>query len=109
VPLHFTGFHPDFKLMHLPHTPPEILEEARLLAMDMGVHYVYVGNVHTKEGNNTYCPQCKTLVVRRSWHVVHEINLQDGRCSTCGHGIPIVESDVALRRKAYMPLYEVLA
>ncbi len=109
VPLHFTAFHPDFKLMHLPHTAEEILEEARLLAMDLGIHYVYVGNVHTKEGNNTYCPKCKTLVARRSWHVVHEINLQNGGCPKCDHKIPIIESDSSQRRGANMPLYEVLA
>jgi pyruvate formate lyase activating enzyme len=109
VPLHFTAFHPDFKLMHIHHTPPEVLEEARLLAMDMGIHYVYVGNVHTTEGNNTYCPKCKTLIVQRSWHIVHEINLENGCCPTCGHKIPIIESAPAQRRRAYMPLYEVLA
>jgi pyruvate formate lyase activating enzyme len=109
VPLHFTAFHPDFKLMHLPHTPEEILEEARLLAMDLGVHYVYVGNVHTKEGNNTYCPKCKTLLVRRSWHLVHEINLRDGCCPTCCHAIPMIESAPSQRRNRTMPLYEVLA
>ncbi|MDZ7361592.1 MAG: AmmeMemoRadiSam system radical SAM enzyme [candidate division KSB1 bacterium] len=109
VPLHFTAFHPDFKLMHLPHTSQDILEEARLLAMDIGIHYVYVGNVHTNEGNNTYCPKCKTLIVRRSWHAVHEINLQNGCCPNCGHKIPMIESEPSQRRRANLPLYEVLA
>jgi pyruvate formate lyase activating enzyme len=108
VPLHFTAFHPDFKLMHLPHTSEKILEEARLVAMDFGIHYVYVGNVNTKQGNNTYCPNCKTLVVRRSWHAVHEINLQNGCCPQCGHRIPIIASDPSQRRQWSTPLYEVL-
>lgn len=109
VPLHFTAFHPDFKLMHLPPTAEKVLEAARLLAMDIGLHYVYVGNVHTQEGNNTYCPKCKTLIVRRSWHLVHAINLKNGGCPKCGHKIPIVESDTSQRRNRAMPLYEVLA
>ncbi|MDZ7288433.1 MAG: AmmeMemoRadiSam system radical SAM enzyme [candidate division KSB1 bacterium] len=108
VPLHFTAFHPDFKLMHLPPTSPKTLEDARSLAMDLGIHYVYVGNVHTREGNNTYCPKCKTLIVRRSWHAVQEISLNNGCCPNCGHKIPIVESDPSYRRQWSMPLYEVL-
>lgn len=90
VPLHFTAFHPDFKLMHLPHTAPELLEDLRLMAMDMGLHYVYIGNVHTPAGNNTYCPSCKTLLVRRSWHKVHEIHLRNGGCPTCQRKIPLI-------------------
>jgi pyruvate formate lyase activating enzyme len=109
VPLHFTGFHPDFKLMHLPPTPGHVLEEARLLALEMGMHYVYVGNVTTKEGNNTYCPGCRTLLIRRSWHAVHEINLTGGCCPACGMKIPIVESRAWQRRQRSMPMYEVVA
>lgn len=91
VPLHFTAFHPDFKLMHLPHTPPALLEELRQMAMALGLHYVYIGNIHTREGNNTYCPSCGTLLVRRSWHKVHEIHLQSGCCPNCKQRIPIIE------------------
>jgi pyruvate formate lyase activating enzyme len=91
VPLHFTAFHPDFKLTHLPQTSGVVLEQARLLAMDMGIHYCYVGNVHTKDGNNTYCPKCGLLLVRRAWHAVHEINLKNGYCPGCGHQIPVSE------------------
>lgn len=108
VPLHFTGFHPDFKLMHLPPTSEKILEDARLLAMDLGVQYVYIGNVHTKEGNNTYCPKCKSLLVQRSWHAVQEINLRDGCCPKCGYKIPLVENAPPRRTRA-LPRYEVLA
>lgn len=107
VPLHFTAFHPDFKLMHLPQTSGEILEEARHLAMDLGIHYCYVGNVHTKEGNNTYCPRCHTLLMRRTWHAVHEINLENGCCPTCGHRIPMIESTPG-QRNLHAPTYEVL-
>lgn len=89
VPLHFTAFHPDFKLMHLPQTSNAVLEEARLLAMELGIHYVYVGNVHTREGNNTYCPQCRTLLIERSWHSVRAINVEDNSCPCCGHAIPL--------------------
>ena len=107
VPLHFTAFHPDFKLVQLPSTSSDVLERARRLAMDMGIHYCYVGNVHTKEGNNTYCPECRALLVRRTWHAVHEINLEDGCCPTCSHRIPIFESAPA-QRNASAPMYEVL-
>ncbi len=99
VPLHFTAFHPDFKLMHVPHTPGHVLEEARLLALELGIHYVYVGNVHTAEGNNTYCPICRALLIRRTWHTVHEINLQEGHCPQCGHLIPHVASPKTQRRR----------
>jgi pyruvate formate lyase activating enzyme len=74
----------------LPHTPNAVLEEARLLALELGVHYVYVGNVHTKEGNNTYCPICRALLIARTWHTVQAINLDEDSCPRCGHKLPLV-------------------
>lgn len=90
VPLHFTAFHPDYRLMHLPRTPSAVLEEARLLAMDLGMHYVYVGNMHTREGNNTYCPQCRELLIERSWHNVRAAHITGSACPQCGHPVPLV-------------------
>jgi pyruvate formate lyase activating enzyme len=58
VPLHFTAFHPDYKLDQLPPTPPATLSRARRIARDAGLHYVYTGNVHDPEGGTTYCPGC---------------------------------------------------
>ncbi|MDQ1407317.1 MAG: pyruvate formate lyase activating enzyme, partial [Acidobacteriaceae bacterium] len=67
VPLHFTAFHPDFKLRDKPATPPETLHRARKIALDAGLHYVYEGNIFS-EGANTACPSCGELLIRRSWH-----------------------------------------
>ena len=69
VPLHFTAFHPDFKLQDKPATPPETLHRARKLAMRMGLKYVYEGNIYS-DGANTICPGCKQIVITRSWHSV---------------------------------------
>jgi pyruvate formate lyase activating enzyme len=87
VPLHFTAFHPDFKLQDKPPTPPETLHRARAIALEAGLHYVYEGNIVT-DGGNTACPGCGTLLVRRSWHNVLENRLQDGACPNCGLAIP---------------------
>ncbi len=87
VPLHFTAFHPDFKLRHIPRTPPETLHAARATALDVGLHYVYEGNIYS-DGAHTSCPSCKTLLIRRSWHAIEENRLVEGRCPKCGLAIP---------------------
>lgn len=87
VPLHFTAFHPDFKLRDKPRTPPETLHAARKIALDAGLHYVYEGNIHSGSAD-TFCPGCGELVIRRSWHDVLENSLRDGACPSCGHAIP---------------------
>jgi pyruvate formate lyase activating enzyme len=87
VPLHFTAFHPDFKLRDKPQTPAETLHAARAIALEAGLHYVYEGNIHS-DGGNTYCPSCKKLLIRRSWHDVEENHLKDGHCPGCGVAIP---------------------
>jgi pyruvate formate lyase activating enzyme len=83
VPLHFTAFHPDFKLTDKPKTPPETLHRARALAMQMGLKYVYEGNIFS-DGANTICPGCKRVVVTRSWHSVMSNRLKNGSCANCG-------------------------
>ena len=65
IPLHFTAFHPDFKMRDLPRTPQDTLNRARKIAINMGMKYVYVGNVHDIEGQTTYCPSCKTHLIQR--------------------------------------------
>jgi len=87
VPVHFTAFHPDFKLRNIPGTPPETLHEARQVALEVGLHYVYEGNIRS-EGAHTFCPSCKTLLIRRSWHDVQENHLKNGCCPKCGLAIP---------------------
>jgi pyruvate formate lyase activating enzyme len=84
VPMHFSRFHPQYKLLHLPPTPAETLVEARKIALDAGIHYSYIGNVDTPEGGNTYCPKDKTLCIARNGYVITENKLSDGRCPTCG-------------------------
>lgn len=87
VPLHFTAFHPDFKLQDKPPTPPETLHRARKIALAAGLHYVYEGNI-VSEAASTRCPECDTLLIRRSWHNVLENNLKNGSCTKCGLAIP---------------------
>jgi pyruvate formate lyase activating enzyme len=87
VPLHFTAFHPDFKLQNKPRTPPETLHRARRIALDAGLHYVYEGNIFSEAGN-TYCPDCGTAVIVRSWHDVLENTLKEGNCPACGCNVP---------------------
>jgi pyruvate formate lyase activating enzyme len=87
VPLHFTAFHPDFKLQDKPPTPPETLHRARKIARDAGLHYVYEGNI-LSDAASTRCPQCDTLLIRRSWHSVLENNLKNGACPKCSLAIP---------------------
>jgi pyruvate formate lyase activating enzyme len=87
VPLHFTAFHPDFKLQDKPPTPPETLHRARKIARDAGLHYVYEGNI-ISDAASTRCPGCETLLIRRSWHKVLENNLENGSCPKCQLGIP---------------------
>ncbi len=87
VPLHFSRFMPTFKLTNLPPTPIEKLEEARNIAMQAGLKYVYVGNVPGYEGENTYCPRCGKVVVKRRGYAVEELNIKDGKCKFCGYKI----------------------
>ena len=88
VPLHFTAFHPDFKLLHKPKTPPETLFTARKLAMQSGIKYCYTGNIHYKEGQTSFCHCCKTKLIERDWHVVTSNNLAKNKCRVCGTIIP---------------------
>ncbi len=87
VPLHFTAFHPDFKLRDRPATPPATLTRARRIGREVGLRYVYTGNVHDTEGGATLCPGCGTVVIARDWHVVTPRAIGDGRCTSCGTAI----------------------
>jgi len=89
VPLHFTAFHPDFKMMDVPRTPPQTLRRARHIALEHGLRYVYTGNVHDPDGQTTTCPSCGTAVVVRDWYVMQEYALDDhGACRACGATLP---------------------
>jgi len=84
VPLHFSAFHPDWKMSELPPTPPSTLTQARRIAMDAGLNYVYTGNVHDTEGGTTFCPQCQAALIERDWYHIRHYDLpSDGRCPHC--------------------------
>ena len=84
TPLHFSRFHPAYKLTNLPPTPVDTLNKAREIAMDKGLKYVYIGNVPGTEGDNTYCPNCKALLVERVGYQILQNNIKSGKCSHCG-------------------------
>jgi pyruvate formate lyase activating enzyme len=89
VPLHFSAFHPDFKMRDVPRTPPETLHLARRIAREHGLRYVYTGNIHDPDGQTTYCPGCERPVIVRDWYVLGGYELSDaGTCVHCGHQIP---------------------
>ena len=89
VPLHFTAFHPDYKMMDRAPTPPETLTRAREIGMRNGLRYVYTGNVHDETGSSTYCPNCHEKVIGRDWYIITAWNLDsEGRCKSCRTQIP---------------------
>ena len=89
VPLHFTAFHPDWKMMDKPATPAATLTRARAIAVKNGLHYVYTGNVHDPAGSSTYCHGCNTRVIERDWYQLGEWRLDaGGACLNCGTQIP---------------------
>jgi pyruvate formate lyase activating enzyme len=86
--LHFSRFWPMYKLTNLAPTPVTTLEEAKRIAEEVGLKYVYIGNVPGHRGENTYCPKCKRLLIRRIGFSVLENNIEKGRCKFCGEEIP---------------------
>lgn len=85
IPLHFTAFHPDFRMLDKPHTPPETLTASRKVALDNGLRYVYTGNVHDSTGGSTWCPGCNKRLIERDWYQLGEWNLDaQGCCAHCG-------------------------
>jgi len=89
VPLHFTAFHPDFKMTDLPPTPGATLTRMRRIALDEGLNYVYTGNVHDAEGGTTFCPKCRAALIVRDWYRIESYRLtDDGKCPECSTQIP---------------------
>lgn len=84
IPLHFTAFHPDFRMKDKEHTPEYLLTRARGIALSMGIKYCYVGNVRNIEGQTTLCPGCGTSLIQRDWHSVISNNLKNNHCGKCG-------------------------
>jgi len=89
VPMHFSAFHPDWKLRDVPATPPSTLLRAREIARTAGVRHVYVGNVHDKAASSTYCHQCGAVLIGRNWYVLSDWGLDEGgACLQCGTRLP---------------------
>jgi pyruvate formate lyase activating enzyme len=88
VPLHFSAFHPDYKMPDIPATPPATLSRARNIALQQGLQYVYTGNVHNKEGDTTFCPNCHSMLIERDWYEINQYRLTDnGHCPDCGMAV----------------------
>ncbi len=87
TPLHFSGFYPQYKMRHLPSTSLKTLEMAREIAMEEGLDFVYIGNVQSEEGENTYCPNCRKLLIERVRYIIRQNVLKDGCCPDCGKEI----------------------
>ena len=88
VPLHFSAFHPDYKMQDIPATPSGTLSRARNIAIQEGLQYVYTGNVHNQEGDTTYCPSCHAALIERDWYQINQYRLtKSGHCPDCDTAI----------------------
>ncbi len=89
VPLHFSAFHPDWKMLDISSTPLSTLKRARIIALNNGVHYVYTGNVHDKHSASSYCHRCDELLIGRDWYELSEWNIDsNGSCKKCANTLP---------------------
>ena len=93
VPIHFTAFHPDYKMQDKPRTPADTLFKARQIALEAGIKYVYTGNIHDKETGSTWCPSCNELLIGRDWHLLSDWNVEvsdnfSGHCKNCLTPLP---------------------
>jgi pyruvate formate lyase activating enzyme len=89
VPMHFSAFHPDYRMTDRPPTPSATLARARSIASANGVRHAYTGNVHDPDGQSTYCAGCGERVIRRDWYEVGDHRLDDdGHCTSCGTQLP---------------------
>jgi len=90
IPMHFTAFHPDFRMTDLPPTPVKTLEKIHDMALEKGMKYVYIGNVPSHRYNNTYCPECGSLLVERAGFSAVPAGIDGDSCKNCGAKIPVV-------------------
>jgi pyruvate formate lyase activating enzyme len=88
VPMHFTAFHPDWKMMDVPATPLSTVSMARSIALKNGVRYAYTGNVHDFKGGSTYCYNCGEMLIGRDWHQLSKWSLsENSHCQKCGSAV----------------------
>jgi pyruvate formate lyase activating enzyme len=88
TPIHFSRFYPLYKLRSLSPTPVSTLEKARTVPLSSGLEYVYIGNIPGHEGENTFCPRCKKLIIQRTGYMIGEVHLKGDKCGYCGKPIP---------------------
>ena len=88
VPIHFTAFHPDFKMMNKTRTPASTLKRARKIALSTGIKFCYIGNVNDAVEQTTYCPNCNEPLIIRDWHSVLDYKIKNNSCYKCGTVIP---------------------
>lgn len=88
IPIHFTRFHPQYKMQNLPPTPVKTLERAREISLSEGLHFVYVGNVPGHSGEHTYCPGCNKILIQRKGFWILENRIKKGNCPDCNKHIP---------------------
>ena len=91
IPWHITRFHPDYKFTHVPPTPIESIKKAREIGFEEGLRYVYSGNIWGDPGENTYCPNCKNLLIERYGFSSRVVGLENGKCKKCGESIKGVD------------------
>ena len=91
VPVHFTRFHPDYMMNDVPATPLKTMRLAHRIATEEGLMFPYLGNIGGEEGENTHCPKCKTLIIRRLGFAVEVLALREGKCANCGQDLNIVQ------------------
>lgn len=87
VPVHFSAFHPDYRMLDKERTPHETLIRSRQIALDTGLKYAYVGNVNDVERQSTYCPSCRNVIIERNWYELGVYSLNQNKCGHCGHQI----------------------
>lgn len=91
IPVHFSRFHPDYKMTDAPPTPVSTMELAKRIGQEEGLKFVYLGNVHIPHGEDTYCPKCGALLVRRTGFAVSQVEVKDGHCPICGEDLYMVQ------------------
>ncbi len=85
VPVHFTAFHPAFKMLKKPSTQITVIKNSKIIADKAGIKFCYTGNIHYKVGQTTFCPNCRSALIEREWHSVHFNNLNGNKCRKCGN------------------------
>ena len=109
VPMHFSAFHPDWKMLDIPPTPKETLVRAREIAIKNGVHYAYTGNVHNEAGDSTYCHQCGEKLIGRDWYVLVYGSYSDrSKARRAMNGLPASLSRSVPWVRSFASIHEVL-